>query len=173
MAIAQTFDLIQNQTLGSNSYQVSFTSIAQTYTDLFVTTDGQYTTNVGYAGHIGFNNEGVGNNVTGLRMVNGGSIALQDTGSDISFAPANQTYGSGAMHKINIFNYTSTSMRKPFFLIHNTGSDTTTGAVASVSFAAGSYSVSGTAITRLDFYAATGGFFQAGSKFALWGIRTA
>jgi hypothetical protein len=175
MPIAQTFELIENKTLASTTTQVSFLSIPQTYTDLYVTTDTQYTNQVGYAGIIGFNNNGLNVNVSGLRMVNGGSVALQETNGDISFAPSNQTYGSGAMHRINIYNYTSTSMFKQYTVIHNVGSNTSDGALASVSFAAGSYRLSGTAISRIDFYGAGGGdgIFAIGSKFALWGIKAA
>jgi hypothetical protein len=176
MPIAQTFDLIENKTLSSGTTQVSFTSIPQTYTDLFVTTDARYTNNVGYAGIIGFNNSGINVNVSGLRMVNGGaSISLQETNGDISFAPNDQSPQSGAMHKINIYNYTSTNMFKQYTVFHNVGANTTDGSLASVSFMAGSYRVSGTAISRIDFYGAGGGdgIFATGSKFALWGIKEA
>lgn len=159
-----TYDLISEQTLGSSSASVTFSSIPQTYKDLVleITAAASSGTNV----RVQFNGDtsssnysdtiltGTGSAASSLRLTNRANIALDYNG----------IVGTTFVHTsvCNIFSYTSTNVAKTCLTRSNNAS---AGVDAIVSL----WRKTPEAITTI-LITNSGGNYITGSTFRLWGV---
>ncbi|CAB4147075.1 hypothetical protein UFOVP696_3 [uncultured Caudovirales phage] len=160
----QTYEPIATQTLGSNTSQVTFSSIPSTYTDLVIisapigTGDAQM--------FIRYNNDGTSSYGYTLIASNGSSVTPYRTGpvlgigTDYFFSIT----AAGGVTLINVMNYSNTTTFKTAFIHANNATKSTIATVGVWQNTA--------AINRIDLYA-TSASFATGSVFTIYGIKAA
>ena len=152
--MADTYDKIQTQTLGSNTATVTFSSISSAYTDLVIVFKGSATS----AGTLSYRFNGdSGANYSDTYLYGDGG----GTGSG-RHSSENQIYGGGvntnqSMQIINVMNYSNSTTYKNTLLEANAnGSDTvsrfvglwrSTAAINSIAISIGSNFTTGSTFT--------------------------
>lgn len=163
-----TYVPIATQTLSSSAFTVTFNSISQAYTDLVIVVDFILTSQPTYAdGYITFNGSSTGYSKTTIFGVPSPYAYRTTNASAYTISGAN--YTAWGTLKVEIPNYTSTSVAKSFLArndIGNYGSFTEAGLWNNTS-----------AITSITFTGwDTGGSqdnWDVGSTFTLYGIKAA
>ena len=167
--MANTYTLIESKTLSSNTASVAFTSIPQTYTDLFFRIAAK-STGTRTATGVNFAFNGSSSNFQSIRLYgNGGGNGVYSAGNFAVAAVGTQSAADGVFSNGDIYisNYTSANA-KPFStdnVTENAASDAIADLVAGLW-------VQTAAITSVTFTTDTGGeFFVANSTFYLYGIK--
>jgi hypothetical protein len=160
--MAQTYEAITTQTLGSNQSTITLSSIPQTYTDLIIIANGASTS--GGSMHTKFNGDGGANYSCTFFYGDGSGIA-----GSRSLSQANGIFGArngigsqgGGIMRIN--NYSNTNTYKVMFT-RQFGQDQI------VWFSTGRWGNSA-AITSISFTDESGGQFTTGFTITLYGIK--
>jgi hypothetical protein len=169
--MANTYELIQAQTLGSSAASVTFSSIPGTYTDLKVVLSARTDTDDGSSGQWGYVNfNGASTNNSTCILFGTGSGAGSFAGSSPTpygayVEPSNFTASTFSNSEVYIPNYTSSNNKS--YSIDSVTENNATGAYSNLT--AGLWS-SIAAITSVVFTPA-GGNFVANSTFYLYGIK--
>jgi len=166
MAAGSTYTPIATTTLGSATNQVDFTSITNTYTDLFIS--GSYKLNaddlplivVGTGGTID-----TGNNYSYTYIRGSGTAATSGRASNAARIFVSYSNQGWANFQVNLMNYSNTTTYKTILTRGNDATDNgtlsyvglwrNTGAINTISLRVG------------------GSNFQIGSQFTLYGIASA
>lgn len=162
MAAGATYEKIATTTLGSTTYNITFSSIPNTYTDLILISSGNTLAGPTDNG-VRFNNDA--STTCGLSALYGdGSSALSYRTSAL-YVPVNGLHSSGGNSSriIHIFNYANTTTYKTVLARCNNGNLVSTNAAL--------WPVT-SAINRIDVFAG-GSDFTAGTSFTLYGIAAA
>ena len=177
--MASTYTPIATQTLGSDSNYITFSSIANTYTDLIVVVNGKSTT-TGAASDCyvrlatGGGSVDTGNNYSTTRVQGDGfnPFSSRTTNQSLAQAGGVPAATAGANDRgANIFqfmNYANTSIYKTFITRGN--STASNQSYGSASLDVSLWRNTG-AITSIQFI--TNGNFATGSTFTLYGIKAA
>lgn len=169
MPVAETYELINSQTLGSATNSVSFTSYPSTYTDLVVIANCKYNgTSGGGAGdfNIQLNGDTAATYNYG-RMVTTDTVTSGRVASSTIINNADAAYFS--TFRANIFNYSGTSYYKHVLITGGGGGPT--GVNQSLSIGVWRNTA---AVTSIQVRAETGAAtWEAGSTFSLYGITRA
>jgi hypothetical protein len=158
--MAETYEPIATQTASGSTNSISFTSIPNTYTDLFVVIRV-----LGSAADFDLRiNNDSGSNYSVVRLYADGTTkaanrAVNQTSIQLTLGGANP-----GVHLLNFNNYSNTTTFKPMLQRLNLTSHT--------GIAAGLYR-STSAINRLDFIAQSSNNIQANSTFTIYGIKAA
>ena len=163
MAAGSTYTPIATTTLGSNTAQVTFSSISGSYTDLILVINGGVTTQGPI--HIQVNSD-TNINYSYTRLYGNGTTASSDRFSsqnyfDVAFFP-NSLDNNSIVH---FMNYSNTTTYKTILNRWNS-----TGFTAA---AVGLYRGSTNAITTIKLYNASAYDLKSGSTFTLYGIAAA
>jgi uncharacterized protein YbjQ (UPF0145 family) len=162
--MAKTYEPIATTTLGSSATFVTFSSIPSTYTDLVAVI--QATDAVGAFLKFQFNGD-TASNYSYLWLYGNGSGAISGANATQTFiqgnVAANITSTIGT-HIVNVFNYSNATTNKTAI---TRASNSTNGADAVV----GLWRNTST-INEIKFFV-TGGAFDTGSTFTLYGIASA
>lgn len=160
-----TYELIETQTLSSNSASVTFTSIPQTYRDLIVVQNA--TAPFGTKAQLRFNGD-TGFNYDFVTAEGTGSFteSLQTNGIDKIFnGGGNNTMDTNvSLTTWQIMDYSATDKHKSLLIRASSG-----GLIANM--VAAVYK-STTAITSMEFRLQDGQNIQSGSTFSLYGIAS-
>jgi hypothetical protein len=156
-----TYDKIATQTLGSSAGSVTFSSIAATYTDLIIISNGSMNSDSGF--YLRFNSD-TSTLYSSTYMEGNGSSASSGRGSSSTFMNVGYAPNSAIFNSIlQVFNYANTTTYKTVVSRCNTP--------ASIAFAqVGVYRATPAAITSITLYPQTGSL-NAGSTFTLYGIK--
>jgi hypothetical protein len=163
-----TMTLIQTTTLGTAASSIEFTSIPQTFTDLFAFISGRSASATNDDGiRIRFNFDTTAGNYTARRLFGTGTTTGSDTlyTGTVAFTGSGRTANTFANTSIYIPNYTS-STSKGFSVdgvSENNASSSTLG-LSALSW------VGTAAITSITFFPDTGPTLFAGSTISLYGI---
>lgn len=172
-----TFNLISKQTLGSDVSTVTFSSIPQTYTDLFfiINVKTSSTGETAYFGYYQINGDTANNYnysyayaVGGSSYVSGYAVATTNQGRFTLVQPNDNNPRGGA--RLYFGNYANTSMRKS--AIGSGGFANPASFSYGKSFIGGSKWNSTSAITSV-LLAPSSGSFKSGSVLSLYGISNA
>lgn len=164
-----TMELIQTTTLGTATATIEFTSIPQTFTDLFLflsmRTNNEPDSNGYGVADIAFN--GLTTNRSNRRMVGTGTNALSFSSSEIRVFVSGNTNTANTFGNANIYipNYTA-AIPKSVSVEHVTENN---GITAYQFITAGLYN-STAALTSISFTALSSGLFVANSSISLYGI---
>lgn len=161
-----TYDPIQTVTLGSPANSVTFSSIPATYTDLILVMDA--TADATADCSLTFNGDssalysrtvldGNGSSATSARSSGGTNIPINYNGALVTTNPIVNT--------INIMSYANTSVNKTILVRNNSPS-------LGLALIAGLYR-STSAISSLTLVLSGGHNFATGSKFTLFGVKSA
>ena len=157
-----TYDSIATTTLSTTQNEITFTSIAGTYTDLVIVANGGVTSTNDI--WLRFNSD-TGTNYSRTRMTGSGSAAASTRNSAFDSILINAgTVGSNANFIINIMNYANATTFKTAVSRFNSSSFV----VASVGLWR-----STSAITSVSLRAGSADTFTSGSTFSLYGIKAA
>jgi hypothetical protein len=171
--MANTFELIQSHTLAGTQTTVTFSSIPQTYRDLYLVICGRHNTNYDYGnvvvlatlngGNAGFAQKrlygGTGTGSDGYTLGNGTTWGLQLAGN-------NTTANSFGNAMVYIANYSQSSYAKAIF-IDSVGLSAASGWENDL---CANHWSSTNAITSIGL-SPSGGSFVANSTFYLYGIK--
>jgi len=162
MAAGSTYEKIATTTLSSTTYNITFSSIPNTYTDLILISSGNTLAGPTDNG-VRFNNDS--STTCGLSALYGDGSSAQSYRTTATYIPVNGLYWSGgnSLRIVQIFNYANTNTYKTVLARCNNGNI--------VSANAGLWPVT-SAINRIDVFAG-GSDFTAGSTFTLYGITAA
>ena len=161
MAAGQTYTPITSTTLGTTATTVTFSSIAQTYTDLVLVVSGGCT-GVGY-GYMYFNND-TGANYSRTELNGNGSSPNSQRFSNLIPITLDTSLGT-SINKINIMNYANTTTYKSVIYRYDAPNGITGAGVGMWR--------STSAVTRVDLVGYSNTVFIAGSVFTLYGITAA
>lgn len=177
--MASTYEQIATYTIsGTSSYTYTFTSIPQTYTDLKLVISMRNTSGYNATDTDGFIriNGDTSSSYSYVSMGANGSSAYSSQNTDFTcwmwaFDPS--ATNAWANYEFDIFNYTSTNVKKGF-IAKSTGygvaSNRDTGTWASTSAVT---SLDITCSDRWRFVGATPDYFDDGTTFTLFGIKAA
>ena len=159
MPAGRTYTPIARTVLGSNSADVTLSSISGSYTDLVIVISG--TANTTTAFDVRFNGDS-GSNYSATRITGNVSTATSIRSSNATNMPLGNITTSQSVSIINIMNYSNTTTNKTIIARGNSA-DTLTNAIVGLWR-------NTSAITSINF---TGGTFQAGTTFTIYGILAA
>jgi hypothetical protein len=167
MAAGSTYTPIATNTLGSSAATVTFSSIAGTYTDLFIVANAIANTTANY--ELTFNGDS-GSNYSRTYLTGSGSAASSGRASNQTFIRCDQggflpssTWGSPLL--VNVMNYSNSTTNKTVMTRSDGANAGGTGLVVALWR-------NTAAITSLTF-ACSGATFSTGSIFTLYGIAAA
>jgi hypothetical protein len=161
--------LIETKTLGTATATIEFTSIPQTFTDLFVLlsmrTNNEPDANGYGLAQVAFN--GLTTNRSNRRLLGTGASAASFSSSDVTVLVSGNTNTANTFGNASIYipNYTL-SVAKSMSIDSVTENNGTTAWSAII---AGLYN-STAALTSISFTALSSGLFVAGSSVSLYGI---
>ena len=164
-----TMELIQTTTLGTATATIEFSSIPQTFTDLFVSvslrTNNEPDANGYGLAQVAFN--GLTTNRSNRRLLGSGGFVGSFATGDLSILVSGNTNTSNTFGNANIYitNYAS-AVAKSISIDSVTENNSTTAWLAIV---AGLYN-STAALTSISFTALSSGLFVADSSISLYGI---
>lgn len=158
-----TYENIATTTLGTDTSEVEFTNIPQTFTDLIIVREGAQNATSNLSIQVGNNSYDTGNNYSGTQLFGNGTSALSDRFSNDSRWYANYSNSTNRFMSIYQFmNYSNTTTNKTMLGRNSDGN-----------FYASSYVFlwrSTAAINRIKFYLFTNGI-KSGTTFTLYGIK--
>lgn len=165
MPAGSTYTPIATTTLGTATNQVTFSSIAGTYTDLIVVMNGQIASggndNILYQ----FNGD-TGSNYSGTSLYGTGSAAASDRASNsVSYIAGRVSSAANSTSIFQVQNYSNTTTNKTALSRANAPD-------ALVMAFVGLWR-STAAITSIRLYTASSVNFNVGSTFTLYGIASA
>jgi hypothetical protein len=166
-----TYEPIATTTLGSNTTQISFTSISGTYTDLILVANCGKKNNVANTINVRVNSDS-GSNYSSTRLYNSGSGVASDRFSSNSNMYT-QTVAYNSVESVMTFmfmNYSNTTTYKTMLARQSTSSLGDGGAAASVGLWRSTSAITSIQL-ELDF--GSGNQFITGSTFTLYGIKAA
>ena len=162
-----TYEKIATNTLGSAAPTVTFSSIAGTYTDLFLVM--QTSVASGTLQNLMRVNGDTGSNYSTTYLSGNGSSAVSVRGSNVTYAELGyndyNTTAIGQMTIVNLMNYSNTTTNKTFLV---RGSNANNGVSATVSLWR-----STAAITSITITNSSAVNYAVGSTFTLYGIKAA
>lgn len=158
-----TYEKIEAKTLGSAAASVTFSSIAATYTDLIIISNGSFNSDSGF--YLRFNSD-TSTLYSATYMEGNGSAASSGRNTTSNFMNVGYAPNSAIFNSIiQVFNYANTTTFKTVVGRCNTPT--------SIAFAhVGLYRATPAAITSVTLYPQTGSI-NAGSTFNLYGIKAA
>ena len=161
-----TYENIATTTVGSNTSEIEFTNLPQTYTDLIIVRSGAQGGNPGNMSmQVGNNSYDTGNNYSGTQLYGNGSSAASDRFSNDSRWYINYNNSTGQTMSIyQIMNYSNTTTNKTMLGRNSDG----------IWYASAYVFLwrSTAAINRVKLYHFTNNIL-AGSTFTLYGIKAA
>lgn len=173
MAAGNTYTPIATTTLGSSAASVTFSSIAGTYTDLYVMCNGQNATQNGWEAAITFNGDtgsnysytylgGNGSTTSSGRVSNAAYIITTTLGSWSTNSGILGIYSFSVMDYANTTTYKTTLNRAGVTNATYNGTDAVVGLWRNTN-----------AITSITLTVRNSGTFASGSTFTLYGITEA
>ena len=170
MTAGSTYTPLATTTLGSASNTVTFSSIPSTYTDLIIVTDAGASVISEVDLRVGNSSVDTGSNYSVTKLTGDGSTAtsVRQSGQTYWRPNYNSLYDNANGKSVHIFqfmNYSNTTTNKTVLSRANN-------AGAGVDAIVGLWR-STAAITSMVLNAQTGGTFDVGSTFTLYGIKAA
>jgi hypothetical protein len=162
--MANTYTLIEGKTLASNTANITFSSIPQTYTDLIVLISPRFSNALSMPGFSIYLN-GVTTNQSGKYLLGNGTSAVSSSSILLDSTGGNDTTSTFASLQIYFPNYTSANYKS--FSIDGVAESNVT--ATEVYLSAGLWS-STSAITSIGFERASASFATY-STFYLYGIN--
>ena len=154
--------MISSQTLGSASATITFSSIPSTYTDLILVCNTFATSSTDYI-QVRINSD-TGSNYSNTALYGNGTVALSGRVTNQTFGYISYTFYVDSRVTISHFmDYSNTTTYKSYLSrsgLDSQGTDAIVGLWRSTS-----------AITALEIKRTTGGNFNSGSTFKLYGIE--
>jgi hypothetical protein len=162
MAAGTTYEPIATTTLGSTTYNITFSSIPSTYTDLILISSGNTLAGPTDNG-VRFNNDS--STTCSLTALYGDGSSAASYRTSATYVPVNGLYWStgNSTRIVQIMNYSNTTTNKTVLARCNNGN------LTSVQVAIWPVT---SAINRIDVFAG-GSDFTAGTTFTLYGIAAA
>jgi hypothetical protein len=160
-----TYVALDTQTLSSASTSVTFSSIPQGYTDLFIVANTIIASGTGYELSLQFNGD-TATNYSNTYLLGTGSSAISGRGSNYAFADCGYLAGNSGNPNtriIQIQNYSNTTTNKT--VISRGSSDNGGQVIAYVNLWR-----STAAITSIRFFSSSSLTYAIGSTFSLYGI---
>lgn len=161
-----TYDKIDSRTLASATGTIDFTSIPQTYTDLFLITNHFYTATDQIQLRVGNGSIDTGTNYSSTSIQGSGTSATsgRQTSSSFIYGIFGTSGNDGNNYLANFMNYSNTTTYKTIISRGNSLGDSTNAVVGLWRNTA--------AINSIRIYLPTT-TFKVGSTFTLYGIKAA